>query len=133
MRCSFICPLIQSRLWDLRLRPVDLLRWERAQVCRDRDNVILGKVRNHFLHQSHTSAGARSVLNADELARYIHGLQASDSRHFTEALQFVPVTDCALNRFAGTAGLYERLSLSDATRRNVSQKGGVWIAIRCSE
>src|SRR5258708_21475726 len=43
------------------------------------------------------------------------------------------MTDCALDGLAGAARLHERLSLSDATRRNVSQKGGVWISIRSSE
>src|ERR1700682_5280688 len=43
------------------------------------------------------------------------------------------MADCALNRLAGAAGPHEGLSLGDATGRNVSQKGGVRIAIRCSE
>src|SRR5882762_10791606 len=43
------------------------------------------------------------------------------------------MTDCALDCLARAARPHERLSLGDATRRNVSQKGGVWISIRGSD
>src|SRR6266566_6173561 len=43
------------------------------------------------------------------------------------------MTDCAWDCLARAARPHECLSLTDATRGNVSQKGGVWISIRCSE
>lgn len=65
---------------------VDYLpRRERSEVRRDRNDVIFGKVRNHFLHRRHGSAGARSILNTDELPRDIDRLQSSEPGHFAEA------------------------------------------------
>jgi hypothetical protein len=50
------------------------LRRERPEVCRDRDDVVLRKVRNHFLHWCHSRASARSILNANQLPGYINRL-----------------------------------------------------------
>src|SRR6266849_6773617 len=84
---------------------------ERSEICGDCNNVVFGKACNHFLHRRHGSAVARSILNADELPGDIDRLQTSDSGHFTESSQLVPMTACALNRSPRSTGLHQCLSL----------------------
>jgi hypothetical protein len=80
------------------------------------------------------STTRRDFLTAAATAAGAGRISADLERHpVCGTLQVVPVADCAWNGLAGTAGLHERLSHSDAAGRNVSQKWGVWIAIRCSE
>src|SRR5260370_32572542 len=75
-------------------------------------------------------SGVGAVRQAVEGARDVEGLRAGERRHFAEAFQIVAVADGAWNRFAGAAGLHESLSFGDASGRNVSDKGRVWIANR---
>ena len=62
-----------------------LLWRERSEVRRDRDNVVFGKILNHFFHRCHGGAGARSILYADELPCDIDRLQPRESGHVTLA------------------------------------------------
>src|SRR5579864_8334029 len=96
------------------------LRRKRSQVGRNRDDVVLGKVRHCFLHECRVGAGARSILQTNELPGDIYRLQSGYSGHFPEALQLVPVTGRALNGFALAAGLDQILTLGDTPRWNIS-------------
>ena len=102
---------------------------ERTEVRRDRNDIVLGEIRNGFLHERRVRTRARPVLYLDELPRDINRLQAGDSRHLAQAPQLIAVTDRAGDSLATAAGLHQRLPVRDAAGGNIGQEGRVRIAI----
>src|SRR5262245_7028438 len=103
---------------------------QRSEVGRDRDDVVFGKLCNRLLHEGCIGAGARSVLNPNQLPRDVDRLQSGNARHLAEAGQRVAMANRALNRLAGAARFDERLSSRDAARRYVRDETGMWITDR---
>ena len=63
------------------------LRIERAQICRQRDHVVVVELFDHLLHQLDPRALTIADLHVVELAEDVGRGPARDARHLAEALE----------------------------------------------
>src|SRR5258705_6202495 len=114
-------------LWKAAARE-EKLRLARRHVSDEIDHILVGKLRDHALHQRdrRTFAGAR--LDVVELAQEIIGPAPGQPRHVAEALEFGTVADRALDGLAVAAGRGQGFALLDAAGPHIIDKAGVLIA-----
>src|SRR5919109_3464117 len=114
---------------DLRVSTANPFSWrDRSQVRRQRENVVVGQLRDRFLHQLRIDTVSSAVLEQIQLARDVDRVQAGEPRNVAEAFHRVAVTDAAGDGPAGSAALDERLALRDAPFRHVRDEARMRIA-----
>src|ERR1700719_582416 len=109
----------------------DSLLWiARRQICGYREDVVVVQVRHDCFHQHVERTVPRSGLESIELTSDVHRGNTDDPGNLAQPFERFTMTDCTLNCFARTGRLYERLTLGEAARRDVSDKPTVRIAAR---
>src|SRR5882762_9061041 len=106
------------------------LRIPRCQIGTYRHDIVVIQVRHHFFHQHVERTASRSGLESIELTSGVERGNSDDPWKLAQSLERFAMTDCALNRFAGTACLHQRLTLRDAATWHVSNEPGMRIAAR---
>src|SRR5579885_2329942 len=105
-----------------------VLRLQRRGVSRERQDIVVGEMGGHLLHQRRGAAAVLVALEVVELARDVDGVEAGNARHVADSLQIVAVADGALDTSAGSAVGRQLLSFLDAAFRDIGHESGVGIA-----
>src|SRR6185312_14336690 len=102
--------------------PKQVLRIARRHIGCEIDNVLVGELLHHRLHQGDGIALASPDLDIVELANEVIGAASGKPRHIANALVICAMTDRALDRLPAAARSRERLAFLDAAGRDIVDK-----------
>src|SRR5262249_31333306 len=101
------------------------LRSQRAEVGRDRYDVIVGQFLYRPSHQWGPVTAVPPILEFINLANDVDRMQSGDSRHLAQSPQVCSMADVTRNCFARAPRLYQRLACLETARRHISNKSGI--------
>src|SRR5438552_3908250 len=70
-----------------------LRRWQRRDVRRYREDVVVGQLLHRLLHQLSIRPVSESIFHQIQLASDIDRMKTRNPRHVTQTLQRIPVTN----------------------------------------